>query len=90
MSAPRSEVYAAIDSERAYQDARWGTTESSGKSGVGGARTLDEFVLYIDGYTRDLVQVASHELDPAAKLAFVRKVAGLCVACMEQHGAPLR
>lgn len=86
----RSEVYLAIDSERAYQDRKWGATESSGKPGIGGARTLDEFASYIYGYAADLHQVSTHELSPEKKLDLVRKVAGLCVACMEQHGAPHR
>ena len=90
MSATRQEVYAAIDSERDYQDRKWGQTESSGKPGVGGARTIDEFASYILGYAMDLHRISSHELDPAKKLDFVRKVAGLCVSCMEQHGAPHR
>ena len=88
--ASREEVYSAIDSERAYQDSKWGSSESSGKPGVGGARTIDEFALYIKGYAEDLAQIASHELDPKKKLDFIRKVAGLCVAAMEQHGAPHR
>lgn len=83
-------MYEAIDSEMTYQQNKWGATESSGRPGVGGARTLDEFALYIRGYSEDLAKIASHALDPNEKLDFVRKVAGLCVAAMEQHGAPHR
>ena len=85
----RPNVYAAIDSEREYQDKKWGGARSSGTAG-NGERTLDEFSSYIYGYATDLQYLASHELDPVKKLDFVRKVAGLCVACMEQHGAPPR
>ena len=89
----RKEVYEAIDSERNYQDLRWsGTASSNRKSSENSAldRTLDEFALYIKGYSDDLAKIASHSDDPTEKLNFVRKVAGLAVACMETHGAPVR
>lgn len=90
----RRDVYEIIDGERDYQDGRWGATLSGGRTPgtgqSGGDRTVDEFALYIMGYAMDLAADASHTLDPNSKLAAVRKVAGLCVACMEQHGAPRR
>lgn len=89
----REDVYAAIDTERQYQDLRWhGTASSKRRSSNHGAtdRTLDEFALYIKGYADDLANIASHTDEPKEKLEFVRKVAGLCVACMEAHGAPIR
>jgi hypothetical protein len=89
MMTDRQEVYAALDSERAYQDERWGSSRSSGHPGAG-ERTLDEFALYISGYADDLRKIASHVMDPQEKLAVVRKIGGLAVACMEQHGAPKR
>jgi hypothetical protein len=82
----RQDVYAVIDGERAYQDSRWGGSASNGRPGAG-ERTLDEYCLYIVGYADDLKHIASHEPDPIKKLEFVRKVAALCVACMEEHGA---
>ncbi len=85
----REQVYKAIDSERDYQDSKWGSTLSGGRPG-NGFRTTDEYVAYIVGYTNELVQVASHFGDETAKLNVVRKVAGLAVACMEQNGAPQR
>lgn len=85
----RDGVYIAIDTERDYQDEKWGATLSGGRSG-NGDRTVDEFALYIAGYTDDLVKIASHFGNEADKLHIIRKIAGLCVACMEQHGAPIR
>lgn len=82
-------VIQAIDSEREYQKAKWGNTLSGGRPGDG-FRTVDEFTTYIAGYTDDLVHEASHFGNDMSKLEIVRKIAGLCVACMEQHGAPLR
>ncbi len=89
MSTPRQEVYRAIDSERAYQDSKWGQSLSSDRPG-NGERTIDEFALYIVGYAHKLLDNAATFANPEEKLSAVRKVAGLCVACMEQHGAPHR
>lgn len=85
----RDVVYKAIDGERDYQDKKWGNTLSGGRPG-NGERTVDEFVTYIVGYANDLLVNASHFAKTEDKLHIVRKVAGLCVACMEQHGAPER
>lgn len=89
MTATRQEVFDALSSERAYQDSRWGDTLSGGRPGDG-ERTLDEFILYISGYAQQLVAIGAKSADPAEKLEFVRKVGGLAVAAMEQHGAPRR
>lgn len=89
MTTLRKQAYAALDSERAYQDFKWGQSASSGGPGNGN-RTLDEFILYISGYADELKRIGSTESDPRKKLDFVRKVGGLAVACMEQHGAPRR
>lgn len=89
MKVTRAEVYAAIDSERDYQDGKWGTTLSGGRPGAG-ERSVDEFALYITGYTNDLVHNASHFAKTQDKLDIIRKIAGLCVACMEQNGAVFR
>ncbi len=90
----RSEVYAAIDSERAYQDGLWGNTLSGDRPATelqpGGTRTTDEFSLYIIGYANDLLVQGSHFANEKVKLDIIRKITGLGVACMEQHGAPQR
>lgn len=85
MSATRSEVYAAIDGERAYQDSRWNasTTESEGK------HTVAEFILYMEHYLTQARVLVSTQPDPKANrdgLDFLRKVTALGVACMEQNG----
>ncbi len=90
----RQEVYSAIDSEREYQDGIWGKTLSGDRAATelqpGGTRTVDEFSLYIIGYANDLMINGSHFANEKDKLDIVRKIAGLGVACMEQHGAPHR
>ena len=90
----RAEVYAAIDSERDYQDKRWGETLSGGRpptaEQLAGFRTVDEYALYIVGYAHKLLDNAATFAVTKDKLDIIRKVAGLCVACMEEHGAPKR
>jgi len=82
----REEVYKVIDTERDYQDKKWGNTLSGGRPG-NGERTVDEFILYISGYSDKTKAFAAEFADTEKKLDMIRKVAGLCVACMEQHGA---
>jgi hypothetical protein len=91
----REAVYAAIDSERDYQDELWGDTLSGNRLPIhslqqGGDRSIDEFILYLQGYMNDLVYLGSHFSDTPAKLEVIRKVTTLGVAAMEQHGAPHR
>lgn len=92
--ATRAEVYSAIDTERSYQNARWGNSLSGDREPTAeqpaGHRTVDEFALYIVGYAHKLLDNAATFAETKDKLDLVRKVAGLCVACMEQHGAPPR
>lgn len=85
----RPEVYEALDSERAYQDSRWNekTTLS------GGRHSLEEWLVYLQDYLTEAVHLASRlpqqEAQPKV-LANVRKIGAMCVAAMEQHGAPKR
>lgn len=85
----RQDVYAEIDRERAYQDHVWGRTASSGRPGTGD-RTIDEFILYVFGRSVELSALASHSDKADEKLDHMRKIAALCVACLEQHGCPPR
>lgn len=85
----RADVYAVLDGERDYQDARWGGTLSGERPGDG-SRSVDEFVLYMEGYMREAVHLASHSADKNTTLDVLRKVVALGVACFEQHGVPPR
>lgn len=82
----RSEVYTALDSERAYQNDRFQETVY-GRDAID--RTLDEFILYIIQYAQEAGMLTTHG-DESEALHFVRKVGALCVGCMETHGAPHR
>lgn len=89
MNATRQEVYDAIDSERAYQDSRW--NESTTTSG--GHHSISEWLAYITDYVQEaqhiLARTPKQDADPKA-IEIVRKVAGMAVKCMEEHGAPRR
>ena len=68
----------AIQRERDYQDAKWGTVEENPHSIFQWANLIDEELLE-----------ASRSIDNGRKLAALREilqVAVVCVACLEQHG----
>lgn len=84
----RTEVYTAIDSERAYQDDLWrdpAHREHTNPLSIG------EFLLLIEEYTMKARKDWSEESKPEFNaLHGIRKIAGIAVNCMEQHGAPQR
>lgn len=88
--ASREEVYAALDSERAYQD-----TKGVENGGAPHRHELESYVLYMDDYLRMLkTQLSriwvSDGKPPLEALNTLRKVTALGVAAMEEHGAPRR
>ena len=88
-TATRAEVYAALDSERNYQDSRWNssTTESEG------IHSLSEWSVYMQDYLHEMQHVLSREATQTATpkaLHIIRKITGMGVAAMEQLGAPKR
>jgi hypothetical protein len=81
----RVEVYEAVDTEREYQQLRWGTDGiDNGQHPVGSYLTL------LDTYLRQAQDAWSTNVGNEPALNAIRKVAGIAVACMEQNGAPLR
>ncbi len=87
--ATRSEVYGAIDSERAYQDTRWNSETTT----TGGKHSVEEWLMYIEDYVNEAKHLLSRETYAVSQpkaLAIVRKVAGMAVCAMEQLGAPRR
>lgn len=89
----RQAVYAALDSERAYQERR--AQEAGTLPGAVRPHSVEEFVLYMDDYMTELKRQLSRTWTadrsaPPEALATLRKVTALGVAAMEQHGAPLR
>jgi hypothetical protein len=76
-------IFDAIDSERCYQEQKWGSIEEHPQS-VGGYLTLMRVHL-----TKAEAAWASSNNDKEA-LNCLRKVLALGVACGEQHGLPKR
>lgn len=88
MTATREEVYAAIDTERAYQNQVWPDQSLEDQPNQ---LTIGEFILLIEEYAAKAR--ASWTTEPAPEteaLNGIRKIAGIAVNCMEQHGAPHR
>jgi hypothetical protein len=79
----RTKVYDAIDSERNYQDRKWGTVDQHPHE-VGGWLTLMRKLL-----TDAEAAWAGSNGDYTA-LQEIRKVLAVGVACAEQHGLPGR
>lgn len=83
----RQEVYATVDSERAYQDAQRGNAKRHENQP---AMTPGEYILCMEKCLAD-ARTAWYAPDGGrACLDHVRKVAALGVGCMELHGAPPR
>jgi len=77
----RQEVYSAIDGERAHQDGLNPKVLSIG----------EEIALALR-YTNKALESWSDDFNPPEQeaLATLRKLAAICVRCMEHHGAPKR
>lgn len=80
----------ALDSERAYQNAKWVTDDGDLHQ-----HELESFVLYMDDYMTELKHQLSRTWTddgqaPVEALHTLRKITALGVAAMEQHGAPIR
>ena len=87
----REAAYVAIDTERAYHQSRWATGDLGATVADADTRSIDEWSLYLQRYTMELVlKAANNPSERTEKLATMRKIAAMCVACMEQHGAPQR
>lgn len=86
--ATRQEVYAAIDSERNYQDAQQGNAVSD----LPRTYSTAEWLNVIDTYVRKAQDAWSgpHPAGREEAINQVRKVAALAVIAMEQNGAPHR
>jgi hypothetical protein len=77
----RVKVYEAIDSERDYQAQKWGEKPHS----------PEEWFLFIEDYVSEAKHILSRELYGYPKaMEIMRKVGGMAVAAMEQHGTTNR
>jgi hypothetical protein len=80
----REEVYKAIDSERDYQD----VLSSDRTDGL--PRSVGDYITMLQYYQHQLVEEWTMNPGNEQSLHVMRKIAGIAVHCMEDHGAPLR
>lgn len=99
----RSEIYGVIDGERSYQGRSRGVhndntlvncqppvhTFRTEDGHLEYARTIGDFVSYIGEALKE-ANSAYYKGNTQDALTFIRKAAGLAVACFEQHGVPPR
>jgi hypothetical protein len=77
----RQQVYAAIDTERDYQDSL-PPNRTDGRQ-----HTVGDYILMMEEYVA-LARVSwVNQSGDYAALDVIRKVAGIAVRCMEEHGA---
>lgn len=79
----REKVYKAIDSERQYQDRKWGTIQEHPHE-VGGYLTLMRKLL------TDAENAWASSSGDYGAMVEIRKVLAVGVACAEQHSMPPR
>lgn len=80
----RADVYDAIDSERDYQD-NLGAQRTAGVPHSVGA-----YLTMLRKYMSDADEAWTNTAGDAAALEVIRKIAGIAVHCMEDHGATPR
>lgn len=80
----RQEVYEAINTERDYQDALPPTRTN------GQPHTVGDYCTMLRHYVELLDTAWTLNAGDKAALDVMRKIAGIAVHCMEDHGAPRR
>lgn len=81
LKVPRIDVFRAIDSEREYQEQLTRNTEND-------QRPLEQLAIVEELCRR--AKAAWYDNPGPFDMNYVRKIAGVAVRCMEQHGAPSR
>lgn len=93
MQSTRAEAFAAIISERNYQDHMWKENNPANPIHPTDPRPLSigEDLLLIEEIAAQARAVWYKNLRPELPvLDYIRKIAGVAVRCMETHGAPRR
>ena len=84
----RNEVYAAVDSEREYQE--YVVDPAIAENDPSGQHTLPAELVLMKVYLDRAMQLFASRPSQETTLDCVRKIAGIAVRCMEKHGAPPR
>ena len=79
---PRAEVYDAIDGERDYQNKQW--------SGPDHQHEVGAYITLLAAYVQKAQTAWTDKSGDYDALHVIRKIAGIAVHCMEEHGAPKR
>lgn len=85
----REKVYKAIDSEREYQNLKWTPEVLTNLRN----HSFEDWFVYIEDYVQEAKHILTREAKPGCDIKareIMRKVAGLAVAALEQHGATIR
>ena len=77
----REDVYKVIDTERAYQNSLPPNRTD------GSTHTVGDYVTMMQNYQADLVRAWTVNAGNDEALKVMRKLAGIAVRCMEEHGA---
>lgn len=81
---PRDYVYRAIDTERDYQD-NLGSDRTDHST-----KTVGDYLTMLRHYLDEATHAWTLNKGNGPALHSIRKVAGIAVRCMEEHGAPKR
>lgn len=82
----RDFVYKAIDGERDYQDSLGPDRREDSES----QHSVGDYLTMLSTYLRKAQDEWTNKPGVTPSLHQVRKLAAICVKCMEQHGAPKR
>jgi hypothetical protein len=80
----RKSIYHLIDGERDYQDSLLSNRTDGSEKSVG------DYITMLQHYQQRLVEAWTINAGNTAALDIMRKIAGISVRCMEEHGAPPR
>lgn len=81
----REKIYKAIDTERDYQDSKWGIVDDPNYQSYDEAH----FILDIEEHLNQ-AKKAMYNIDRTEVMNQFRKIAALAVKCGEVHGMPER
>jgi hypothetical protein len=87
--ATRQEVYAAIDSERDYQESIIETDPTKHDNNLP-AHSVGDYLTMLATYLRKAQDDWTNHGGVEKSLHQIRKIAGISVHCMEDHGVPER
>ena len=88
----QEEVFKGLQSERRYQTCRWGRRQNVGEADffVEDWHSVGDYLVFIRQHLRDAEEALTTTPSDLAALDEIRKLTALGIACLEQHGCPIR